>query len=74
MARVADILEAAMRLDESERAELLEALSASLYGRDLGEDWEAEIERRVEDLETGRVKTVGGDEVFAGIERRLRER
>ena len=69
MSQPADILEAALKLDERERAKLVGA--ASLYGRDLGDDWESEIQHRVEDLDSGRVKAVPGNEVFERLEHRF---
>jgi putative addiction module component (TIGR02574 family) len=66
------ILEAAMKLDPREREELIEELSASLDATDLGEYWEAEIKRRIEDVDSGRVKPVPADEVFDRLEQRLR--
>lgn len=71
MTAFAEILEAALKLDESERAQLLEELSASLHGIDLGDEWEAEIQRRVDDVESGRAQTVPGREVFERLERRF---
>ena len=71
MAQAADILEAALKLDEAERARLVEALAASLYGRDLGHDWEEEIQRRIDDVDSGRVEPIPGDEVFAQLDRRF---
>jgi putative addiction module component (TIGR02574 family) len=71
MAHAAEILEAALKLDEAERSHLLEALAASLYGHDLGSDWEGEIQRRIEELDAGKVAPIPGDEVFAQVERRL---
>jgi putative addiction module component (TIGR02574 family) len=66
------ILEAAMKLGPREREELIDELSASLDATDLGEYWEAEIKRRIEDVDSGRVKAVPGDEVFARLEQRFR--
>ena len=66
------ILEAAMKLDPREREELIEELSASLDVTDLGEYWETEIKRRIEDVDSGRVKPVPADEVFDRLEQRFR--
>ena len=66
------ILEAAMKLDPREREELIEELSASLDVTDLGEYWETEIKRRIEDVDSGRVKPVPADDVFDRLEQRLR--
>ena len=49
----------------AEREELIEELSASLDATDLGEYWEAEIKRRRDDVDAGRVKTVPAEEVCA---------
>lgn len=71
MTAVAEILEAALKLDESERAQLLEVLSASLHGIDLGDEWEGEIGRRVDDVDSGRVHPVPGEAVLERLERRF---
>lgn len=68
------LLEAALQLAPRERAELVEALTASLDGSDLGEDWENEIRLRIDELDAGRVKSIPGEEVFARAEQRLRGR
>jgi putative addiction module component (TIGR02574 family) len=67
-----EILDAALKLDPQQREELIEELSASLDATNLGEYWEAEIRRRMEDVDAGRVKTVPGDEVFARLEQHFR--
>ncbi len=69
-----EILEAALKLDPEQREELIEELSASLDASNLGEYWEAEIKRRIDDVDSGRVKTVPADEVFARIEQRFRDK
>ena len=66
------ILEAAMKLDPREREELIEELSASLDVTDLGDYWETEIKRRIEDVDSGRAKAVPADEVFDRLEQRFR--
>jgi putative addiction module component (TIGR02574 family) len=66
------ILEAAMKLDPREREELIEELSASLDVTDLGDYWEPEIKRRIEDVDSGRAKAVPADEVFDRLEQRFR--
>jgi putative addiction module component (TIGR02574 family) len=71
MVQAADILEAALKLDEAERTRLVEALAASLYGRDLGHDWEEEIQRRITEVDSGTVEPVPGEEVFAQLDRRF---
>ena len=71
-AGVKEILEAALRLQPDQREELIEELSASLDATDLGEYWEAEIKRRIDDVDSGRVKTVPAEDVFARLEQRFR--
>ena len=70
----ARLLEQALQLAPRERAELVEALTASLDGSDLGQAWEDEITQRLADVDSGRVKPVRGDQVFSRIEQRLRAR
>jgi putative addiction module component (TIGR02574 family) len=43
-------------------------------GLPLSDEWEAEIQRRIDDVDSGRMQTVPGDEVFSRIEQRLRGR
>jgi putative addiction module component (TIGR02574 family) len=74
MAEPHQILKDALELPPRERADLVEAIAASLEGLDLGEEWEEEIRRRVEDVDSGRMRTIPADEVFSRIEQRLRAR
>lgn len=69
---VKEILTAALKLDPDEREELIDELSASLDTTDLGEYWEAEIKRRIDDVDSGRVKAVAAEEVFARLDQRFR--
>jgi putative addiction module component (TIGR02574 family) len=73
-AAVKEILEAALKLEPEQREELIEELSASLDATDLGEYWEAEIKRRIDDVDAGRVKTVPAEEVFTRLEQRFRDK
>jgi putative addiction module component (TIGR02574 family) len=54
--------------------DLVEAISASLDGFELSPDWEDEIQRRVDDVDSGRVKPVPGDAVFARLAQRFSAR
>jgi putative addiction module component (TIGR02574 family) len=65
------IFEAAMKLDPRGREELIEELSASIDVTNLDDYWETEIKRRIEDVDSGRVKPVPADEVFDRLERRF---
>ena len=71
MTHAAEILEAALQLSDAEREQLVEALAVSLYGKDLGEEWEVEIQNRVSDIDAGRVVAVPGQDVFARLEQRF---
>ena len=56
-----NVIEQALRLSEAERLEVAEAVYESLEGpADPGAEqaWSAEIQRRVEDIDAGRVKLV----------------
>jgi putative addiction module component (TIGR02574 family) len=68
-----EIVEAALQLPPEQREEVINDLWASLDS-DLGEEWEEEIQRRMQDLDDGRVKTIPGEEVFSRLERRFRVR
>ena len=74
MAEPNQVLQAALELPPRERADLLEAIAASLDGLDLGQEWEDEIRRRIDDIDAGRVQPVPGEEVFSRLEQRLRAR
>ena len=61
-------------LSQAERARLAHVILLSLEHEPFEEPeaveaaWAKEIERRVEDVRTGRVKTIPGEEVFREIE------
>jgi putative addiction module component (TIGR02574 family) len=74
MAEPKRVLQEALELPPRERADLLEAIAASLDGFELSPEWEDEIRRRVEDLDAGRVEPLPGEEVFSRLEQRLRAR
>jgi putative addiction module component (TIGR02574 family) len=63
------VIEAAMKLGDRERAELVTILTDGI-GEGLPDDeilaaWVAESQRRLEDIRSGRVPTSPADEVFA---------
>jgi putative addiction module component (TIGR02574 family) len=76
MTRAAEeLLKEALTLDERDRASVGGALIASLHepvDPDAEEAWDAEIQRRVEELESGVVETIPWTEVrkrlFRGFE------
>ena len=61
-ADIKELIEAALKLPPEARGALASRLLDSLQGESVDADaeasWEAEIARRVEELETGRVRTV----------------
>ncbi len=67
------ILEQALSLNESERAELANSILESLEPTDPDADslWADEIKRRVEDLKAGRVETISWSEVRSELEAKL---
>ena len=64
-----------LALPSRDRARIADLLLASLEGFDPGSPiaWDAEIARRALELETGAVGAISGDDVFAEVERRLRQ-
>ncbi len=70
---VAEILDAALALSESERAELTELLAASLTSppSSLHPEWAAELRRRASEVDSGKVKPVSWDEVRRQVQAQL---
>lgn len=70
------VLNAALKLPEPERVELVEELLADLDGSDDGVDaaWAAEIGRRTREIDEGKVTPVSLSTVRRRIARRARER
>jgi putative addiction module component (TIGR02574 family) len=62
---VADLLNAALALSETERAELTELLAAllSTEASSLHPAWSAELRRRAAEVDSGSVKPIPWDEV-----------
>lgn len=69
----ADIMEIAESLPIDMKIELVDRLLDSMYPRqkEIDELWKIEIERRVEEVRSGKVKTIPGEQVFAEIEERF---
>lgn len=65
----------AAKLNDAERAQLaawiIESLEPFDEGFDLHEEWAAEIERRLVQVDRGEVEPLPGDEVLARLRRRL---
>jgi putative addiction module component (TIGR02574 family) len=69
----AEIIHAAESLPVEERALVVESLLRSLNSVDpeIDRKWAAVAKRRLEELRSGRVKAVPGEEVFAKIRQRF---
>lgn len=72
-----DLIAHALELAPPDREELIRALIASIDGEPEGTPeeialaWDEEIERRIADLDSGRVKTIPAEEVFAEIRAKI---
>jgi putative addiction module component (TIGR02574 family) len=64
----------AMKLPPEVRADLADWLWVSVESREsVQAAWDAEIARRIEELESGNVELIPGEEVFARIDKKLRD-
>ena len=71
---LAELEQKVTQLSADERAQLALFLLQSLEPADEGdidEAWRVESERRLAQIESGEVKSVPGDDVFARVRRRL---
>jgi putative addiction module component (TIGR02574 family) len=63
----ADIMKAVMDLPEDDREQLVEELNATLHGgfasKEIEVAWATEVERRIEEVESGKVKMLPWDDV-----------
>jgi putative addiction module component (TIGR02574 family) len=77
MTQPREILEAALRLDPTNRSaiasEILESLEGSAYGQ-LSPAWEEEIQRRLRDVEAGCTELIPAERVFAEVDAELQAR
>ncbi|WP_404418726.1 addiction module protein [Marinospirillum sp.] len=74
-AQFENITSAAMTLPERERAKLAHDLVASLDGpadMSVAEAWDAEICRRIKDIESGKSELLDADEAIASARERIR--
>jgi putative addiction module component (TIGR02574 family) len=71
-----EIVTAALALPPEERQILVERMEDSLARVPIlhQEEWKAEVERRIRDLEAGRTKLIPAEEVFAGIRASIEQR
>jgi putative addiction module component (TIGR02574 family) len=66
------LYEAVLELPEQERVELVDAVNENLHGpaeEGVEEAWADEIKRRIEDVESGKVKTIPWEEVDRKLDR-----
>ena len=63
----------ALKLSPEERAELIERLIVSVAPPPLSAAWQAEIERRISDMDAGHAQSVPAEEAFARIDEKLRQ-
>ena len=72
-ARAKKVLEEALELSEEERSELVDELIVSLpkfADPEIEKAWDEEIERRVREVNEGRVQLIDGEEAFAGLKKK----
>jgi putative addiction module component (TIGR02574 family) len=75
--QLSEVLEKALSLSTQDRGLLIDRLIASLDEEPAEEGveaaWDDEIKRRIEDIRSGRVKTVPGEEVLGRLKVRQRD-
>jgi len=75
--QVSELLEKALALSTQERGLLIDKLIASLDEAAAEEEveaaWDEEIKRRVDDVRSGRVKTIPGERVLGRLKARQRD-
>ncbi len=72
---VAELSQRARELASEDRARLAEELLASLEGElepEVDAAWDAELMKRISEVDSGAVKLLPADEVFARVRRSLR--
>lgn len=72
---VAELSERARTLPPEDRARLAEELLESLSGQaepDIDAAWDAELRRRIAEVESGTAKLIPADEVFARVRSSLK--
>ena len=72
-AETMDLLERVDSLPIDMKIEIVDKILESLSPtpKDIDDLWKAEVERRIDDLESGKAKTTPGDQVFANIRERF---
>lgn len=69
MIKTKELFDAAVSLPVEIRSQLVDKLLRSLHPvrKEIDKLWAAEAERRVEEIKSGKVKTIPGDKVFKKI-------
>lgn len=69
MIKTQELFDEAVSLPVETRAQLIDKLLRSIHPlqKEIDELWAAEAEKRVEEIKSGKVKTIPGDEVFKKI-------
>jgi len=72
-AQTMDLIEMAEALPIDEKALLVDRLLNSMYPhqKEIDELWRIEVERRVEEVRSGKAETIPGEKVFEEIEKRF---
>ena len=75
--QVSELLQKALALSSEERGQLIDRLVESLDDEPAEEGveaaWDEEIKRRVDDIRSGRVKTIPGEQVLRRLKARLKD-
>lgn len=73
-AQAAQLYEKALALPEADRAALAEKLYASVdqgFDPEVEEAWSEEIKRRMEEIDSGKVKMIPGEQVLQKLQAKL---
>ncbi len=71
---IEELLQRALELPEEDRERIADALWRSIDGdtlEEVEEAWKVELERRVAEIDEGKVRLVSGGEVMAGLRARF---
>jgi len=76
--QVSELLEKALALSIKDRSVLISRLMQSLDDEDAPEEgveaaWDEEIRHRIDDIRSGRVKTIPGEQVLGRLKARLKD-
>jgi putative addiction module component (TIGR02574 family) len=69
-----EILQKALELPEADRERIADALWRSAHGwtvESIAEEWKIEIQRRIAEIDSGKVELIPGEEVMASLRSRF---